>query len=391
MFYNDTYEGHNPDRDGAGVSNLNQPLVSEAPMHLKRVHPVQGRIMLPGIVLAALVLLLAIPAQATKYAGTFMENGGGARALAMGGAFTAVADDPSTTFWNPAGLTGLTRSEILVMHSERFGDLIDRDFAAYVQPVSWSVLGGTDAGFGISVIRLGVDDIPFTDHLTPLLDTDQPGEPGYGEIDDTEILGILDLQDEIRYKSNQELALMLSYGESLGRWHVGANLKFVRQSIGDYSSLGVGMDLGLRRPHIWRNLDFGLKLQDVTTTYLHWSTGRNEVITPAVVPGLAWRQPLPDWNMDFTVAGSMETRFDNRRSADQYSAGSISGNAHLGLEVGFSGKVFLRTGFDSGWNAGNVTAGAGFRLNPLTVDYAYAGDSLDIDEVTHRISVSYQF
>nr|MEE4269896.1 PorV/PorQ family protein [Candidatus Krumholzibacteria bacterium] len=347
--------------------------------------------MLPGIVLAALVLLLAIPAQATKYAGTFMENGGGARALAMGGAFTAVADDPSTTFWNPAGLTGLTRSEILVMHSERFGDLIDRDFAAYVQPVSWSVLGGTDAGFGISVIRLGVDDIPFTDHLTPLLDTDQPGEPGYGEIDDTEILGILDLQDEIRYKSNQELALMLSYGESLGRWHVGANLKFVRQSIGDYSSLGVGMDLGLRRPHIWRNLDFGLKLQDVTTTYLHWSTGRNEVITPAVVPGLAWRQPLPDWNMDFTVAGSMETRFDNRRSADQYSAGSISSNAHLGLEVGFSGKVFLRTGFDSGWNAGNVTAGAGFRLNPLTVDYAYAGDSLDIDEVTHRISVSYQF
>ena len=51
-----------------------------------------------------LAFLCAGPAAATKYAGAFMENGGGARALGMGGAFTAVADDPSTTFWNPAGL-----------------------------------------------------------------------------------------------------------------------------------------------------------------------------------------------------------------------------------------------------------------------------------------------
>lgn len=355
-------------------------------MYLKRVHPVQGRITLPAFLFLIMTLVLVLPAQATKFAGTFMENGGGARALAMGGAFTAVADDPSATFWNPAGLTGLESNEILIMHSERFGDLIDRDFASYVQPVDWSVFGGESSGVGISIIRLGVDDIPFTEHLEDQLDTNDDGT-----VDDTEILGILDLQDEIRYKSNQELALLFSYGEKLGAWHLGANLKFVRQSIGEYSSLGVGMDVGLMRPHLWRNLDFGVKFQDLTTTYLHWSTGRNEVITPAIVPGLAWRQPLPDWNMDLTVAGSFETRFDNRRTADQYSAGSITGNAHLGMEVGFSGKVFLRTGFDSGWNAGNLTAGAGFRIDPLTIDYAYAGDSLDIDEVTHRISVSFRF
>jgi hypothetical protein len=355
-------------------------------MHAKRVNPVQGRSMFVGLLTAFLISVLAVPASATKFAGTFMENGGGARALGMGGAFTAVADDPSATFWNPAGLTGLQSSEILIMHSERFGDLIDRDFASYVQPVDWTILGGTSGGIGISVIRLGVDDIPFTEHLEDQLDTN-----GDGTVDDTEILGILDLQDEIRYKSNQELALMFSYGESLGSWKLGANVKFVRQSIGEYSSLGVGMDVGLMRPQIWRRLDFGLKFQDITTTYLHWSTGRNEVITPAIVPGLAWRQPLPDWNMDLTLAGSFETRFDNRRTADQYSAGSITGNAHLGVEVGFSGKVFLRTGFDSGWDAENLTAGAGFRLDPLTVDYAYAGDSLDIDEVTHRISLSFRF
>ena len=354
-------------------------------MQTKQVQPVGDRVRVA--VLAVLVILAAAaPARATKYAGAFMENGGGARALGMGGAFTAVADDPSATFWNPAGLAEVTGREVLLMHSERFGDLIDRDFVAYTQPVNWNILGGTSSGIGISLIRLGVDDIPFTEHLTDALDTNDDGT-----VDDTEIIGLLDYQDEIIYKSDQEFALMFSYGENLGNWRMGASLKFIRQSVGKYSSQGIGADLAFLRPTIWKRLDFGIKFQDLTTTYLSWSTGRNELITPAVVPGLAWRQPLRDWNMDLTLAGSLESRFDNRGDADQISSGSFSGNAHLGLEVGFSRKVFLRGGFDSGFEAGNLTAGVGFRINPLTVDYAYAGDALDIDEVTHRISMSFRF
>ncbi len=355
-------------------------------MQLKRVRPAGGG-QVPGAIILALVFVcLAGSAQATKYAGAFMENGGGARALGMGGAFTAVADDPSATFWNPAGLANLGQKEILLMHSERFGDLIDRDFVSYTQPVDWNIFGGADSGIGLSVIRLGVDDIPFTEQLTDQLDTN-----GDGVVDGDEIVGLLDLQDDIIYKSDQELALMFSYGERLGAWQVGGSVKFIRQSIGQYSSLGVGADVAFLRPRVWRQLDFGIKFQDLTTTYLSWSTGRNELITPAIVPAVAWRQPVPDWNMDFTLAGSLESRFDNRGDADQYSSGSFSANAHVGLEIGFSHKVFLRGGYDSGFSAGNLTAGAGFRVNPLTVDYAYAGDSLDIDEVTHRISLSFRF
>ncbi len=350
-------------------------------MYWKRVLPVLGL-----CVTMSISFLAPEAAYATKYAGSFMENGAGARALAMGGAFTAVADDPSATFWNPAGLASAENKELMLMHSERFGDLIDRDFAAYTQPVDWSILGDGPAGIGISLIRLGVDDIPFTDHLQEELDTD-----GNGIISDEEALGLLDRQDEIRYKSDQEFALMFSYGEQLGSWHLGTSLKFIRQSIGEYSSLGVGADIGLMRPKIWKNLDFGFKLQDITTTYLSWSTSQTELITPALVPGLAWRQPLPKWNMDLIVAGSMETRFDNRQTADQYHSGSMSANVHAGMELAFSRKVFLRMGYDSGWGSENLTAGAGFMISPLTIDYAYAGDSLDIDEVTHRISVSVRF
>lgn len=338
--------------------------------------------------LATVLLGAALPgvAHADKYAGAFMENGGGARSLGMGAAFTAVADDPSTTFWNPAGLAGVGRREVLAMHSERFGDLIDRDFVAFVQPVGWRLFGGESSGIGVSLIRLGIDDIPFTNHLTDELDVNNDGN-----VDRYELLGLFDLQDKIRYKSDQELGLLLSYGEQKGAWCFGGSLKFVRQSIGPYSSLGVGVDLAVLRPAIWRRLDFGLKLQDITTTYLSWSTGHNEVITPAIVPGLAWRQPMPRWDLDLTLAGSLEARFDNRGDADQYDSGAMSAIAHVGMELGFSGKVFVRTGFDGGFDAGHFAAGAGFLLDPFTVDYAYAGDTLEIDEVTHQISLSVRF
>lgn len=344
-----------------------------------------------GAARAAVLLLIswaALPGQAgaAKFAGAFMEDGGGARALALGGAFVAVADDPSTVFWNAAGLAGTPARQALLMHEERFGGLVDRDFAAYVQPVDWALLGGERGGFGVGLIRLGVDDIPFTAHLAESLDTN-----GDGVVSREETFGLFNLQDQIRFESDQELALIVAYGEQRGAWRLGGALKVVRQSVGDYSSLGLGFDLALLRPRVWRGLDVGLKIQDATTTYLSWSTGENEVIVPAVIPGAAYRWALPRWEATVLLAASLETRVEDRGAADQFDAGDVSANAHLGLEVGFRDRVFLRSGFDSGFGAEHFTAGAGFRLLPLTVDYAYAGDTLDIDEVTHRISLSTRF
>jgi len=343
-----------------------------------------------GLLCAVLLLscLLTMPASAAKFAGAFMENGGGARALALGGSFTSVANDASATFWNPAGLAHIPSRELMLMHSERFGDLVDRDFVSFVTPVNWSLLGGESGGLGISLIRLGVDNIPFTEHLTPLLDTN-----GDGVVDDDEYTRILDpeIQSQIELKSDQELGLMVSYGERKGSWLLGGTLKFVRQSVGSYSSMGIGADLGALRPEIWGNLDFGLKLQDITTTYLSWSTGSNEVIYPAVVPGLSYNWLFPSAGINILAATSFECRFENRGEADQWSTGAMSVNSHWGLEVGFSRRVFVRGGFDSGFEAQDLTAGAGLYLHPLVIDYAYAGDVLDIDEVTHRISLSVRF
>ena len=42
-------------------------------------------------------------------AANFLRIGIGARALAMGGAFVAVADDPTAAYWNVAGLAAEVR------------------------------------------------------------------------------------------------------------------------------------------------------------------------------------------------------------------------------------------------------------------------------------------
>ena len=135
----------------------------------------------------------ASPASATRFAGAFMADGGGARALGMGSAFVAVADDATAAFWNPAGLVNLERPQVIAMHSERFGDLVDRDYASYARPLGGS---GTWAGgaLAFSVIHLAVDDIPFTSHLSDQLDTN-----GDGIVDEVEALGVLDpvIQDQI--------------------------------------------------------------------------------------------------------------------------------------------------------------------------------------------------
>ena len=46
--------------------------------------------------------------------GSDLGMGVGARAIGMGGAFVAIAGDPSATFWNPAGLTALKGSQLFL-------------------------------------------------------------------------------------------------------------------------------------------------------------------------------------------------------------------------------------------------------------------------------------
>jgi len=90
----------------------------------------------------AIMFILALPVSAkqiNKNAGTtafsFLKLGVGAKAVAMGGAFTAVADDPSAIYYNPSGTIHLERRQLLAGYHNYVLD-IQSGFIAYTQPLA---------------------------------------------------------------------------------------------------------------------------------------------------------------------------------------------------------------------------------------------------------------
>ncbi len=70
--------------------------------------------------LITLQVALAGGTKVRKFAGEFLSIGVGGRALGLGGAFVALANDVTAGYWNPAGLAQVNYPEFTLMHDERF-------------------------------------------------------------------------------------------------------------------------------------------------------------------------------------------------------------------------------------------------------------------------------
>lgn len=330
-------------------------------------------------------IVLATPAAATKFAGAFMDVGGGARALGMGGTYAAIAADASTVYWNPAGISELGHRQALAMHAERFGDLVKYNFAAYSQPTT--LLGPErEAAFGFALLHLGVDDNIVTNQLGHF----DPN--GNGLIDPGEYLTDangqrFDAYESLPRESDNSFALLNTFAMKTEYGRVGGTLKLIyNDAIAGESSVGIGIDLGwLHRDFLVQHLSMGVKLQDATGTYISWSTGTNEFITPMVKVGSAYEIVSEQFNGSLILAADADVFFENRQTASQFWMGSMSTDLHVGAELNFQNRVMVRGGLD----AENPTAGAGFRVGILGFDYAYLHH--DDFDATHRVSALVDF
>ena len=318
--------------------------------------------------LATLLCTISTPSFAVdKFAAEFLKIGIGARALGMGGAFVSISDDATATYWNPAGLTQLEHREAMGMHASQFGGVVSHDVLGIVAPLKSP---NHRSAIGLTVIRLGVDDIKVTTNA--FTGNDANGNP------------IID-PSLVQQKSAYDLAFLLSYARSLGdRWSTGFNVKLVRQSlVGAGASFGIGADIGfLYRP--MPTLAFGARLADITTTRLFWDTGRNEVVSPTVTLGAHTTQSVSALQGTVTLGLDLSFAFEGQQ-ADQFETGNLSGNFLPGAEYWFRNTVALRVGS----NAGDFTAGGGVRYKQVGADYAYlAHDELDS---THRVSALVRF
>lgn len=315
-----------------------------------------------------------------KYSNEFLAIGVNARAQGMSNAFTAITDDVYSTYWNPAGLTQLNAPlQLGVMHAEWFAGIASYDYIGIAKPLNTE----KRSVFGLSVIRLGVDNIPYTLNLI-----EPDGTVNY---------------DNVSEFSTADYAISLSYAQNvkLGKQTIaiGGNAKVIRRVIGSIgNSWGFGLDLGaLYQTGKWR---FGLMARDITTTFNAWSftlsqrekevftiTGNEipensiEITNPKFILGGA-RGFTFGKESDFDLLASLDLEFttDGQRNV-LVSSSTFNMDPRFGLEMGYKDFLYLRGGVGNIQEASDdvngdlkwffqPNFGVGLRIGRFALDYA---------------------
>jgi hypothetical protein len=326
------------------------------------------------IIAAAFLIIPKINAQTVigKYAGEFLSIGVGGRPLGMGGAYVAIANDVTAGYYNPAGLAQINYPEISLMHAEQFGSLVNYDYAGVAIPYQ------KDMSFGISIMRLGVDGIPDTRNALVDQTTGQV-------ITDINLPSARLDYSKITEFSDQDWAVYLSFAKRHSEnLYYGASVKLIYRSIANYSAYGIGFDVGgMYLP--FKNFSLGANLQDITTTLVAWSTGRNELIVPTAKVGAAYHFNFLGGTI--TPALDFNVRFEDRQYASEVNLGPVSFDMLAGFEYNFKNIFMIRGGYN---DVKQFTIGAGIKLPKLNIDYSFARFSQSALERlpdTHRISL----
>lgn len=102
--------------------------------------------------LLSLLCIALIPVSSSA-APVLFEMGTSARAIALGGAFAAIADDEGAIFYNPAGLAWLSKTTIAVFYQRAF------DVVHHI------ALAGAGRGWGVQVLQIDTGPLESTNEF----------------------------------------------------------------------------------------------------------------------------------------------------------------------------------------------------------------------------------
>ncbi|MEW6555839.1 MAG: PorV/PorQ family protein [Elusimicrobiota bacterium] len=293
----------------------------------------------------------------------FLKIGIGARPVAMGEAFVAVADDANTIVHNPAGLAQLSQKEFSAMHLEYFQN-IKYEALSYLQPFKFGTAG-------ISLGYLYMNDIK----RTYFYEEEYYKEAGeFGAADRTAVLG---------------------FGKKLGSRHLSADygyglaVRFIRETLESESATAFALDIGLLcnrqliANYISLPLSFGIAIQNIGTQMKFIEV--KEKLPIILRTGVCWN-----------VSGkrginSPLLAFEFYKPSDNYPELKLGSEIWLfdlfAPRIGYRYRTWARNNYLG--DLSGLTAGLGIKIYNYTVDYAFVpyGDL----GYTHRFSLGGRF
>ena len=285
--------------------------------------------------------------------GGFLRMGMTAKAVSMGGGFTAELDQSFPVFHNPAWSAFLAKRHFGSSYTNL---TLDRRLAA----TSFAMALPPTAGIGLAWVYGGVNNIQGRYSTGMKSSKMQTGEN----------------------------ALMITFAQRLVPWlAIGANFKILRYDLpitesDQLSGSGIGFDIGLLIK-TGKNNTVGIMVQDLSSNY-QWDT--NELYTQ----GGPYKEEFPTIyrvgsrynNKGLIIVGDLGLITDY----DSYS-GVLP---RVGVEYSFLDQYFFRGGYGNGRMAFGVGYEYGlFKPRDSHIDYAF---SLDwVSQTAHTISYAFNF
>ncbi|RLC52781.1 MAG: hypothetical protein DRZ79_00580 [Candidatus Cloacimonadota bacterium] len=283
----------------------------------------------------------------------FLKLNFSARAVGMGNAYTALSDDASAVFFNPAGLIQVKSKEIATTYMSYF-EGIQSGSLVFVFPKS-------------KTRTLAV----FTQYLTANETRELQDEDG----NYSGSAGTFGMSDLIIGVSDSRLINNIL--------NIGFNIKYVRESLDDNSASALVFDVSVLHQTAHKNLKVGVALKNIGRQLTYFTNSKYKEGLPTVF----------DVGFRFHPDRRLFIVFDLIKPLD----GDFAGN--IGTEYQIHKMFALRAGYKSNatdWRIGGdyeilsgMSFGVGFNWKRYNVDYAIVSYG-DLGLV-NQISLKYKF
>ncbi len=323
--------------------------------------------------LATIILILFFSAamltaqELSNIPASFVNIGFGARPMALGGAYTALANDVNSTLWNPAGMVSAKNSQASFTYTNQLGLFVYNSFAA-IMPFTKS-----QQSLGVAVISSGD-------------------------------------------KALREFTVQASYGRTFGKqFNIGVTAKYRNATFGnntlnasDYilfeqdeiaeglanqikgSANGFGFDIGMQY-ELSPKIKFGVMANDVYAP-VFWNSSTQSTATKSKGK---YKETLP---AELAIGTALKMIESVVITSDYHPALSktTSSSLHSGMEVRLLNIISLRGGVQQIFNndaKAKYTMGMGFDYGlgknfRVLLDYTFMSEFL---ANTQRLSLGVEF